>query len=215
MPRPRGPSRPDITRRNVLEAAARLIAADGYHATSLARIAGEAGITAPSLLHYFPTKQALFDEVLRVAWTGLADELRPVLAGTTDPEAMFAQVVGTIAAAEAGDGLLTAITAALLSGPDLGARAINDTLLPLLDELEERLREAAQGRIHPQAPLRETLIYLAISHAALHQLAHVTPDAARATASQEPFIAVSLLQAVMAWNPDAARVDTGLGVSTN
>ena len=201
MPRPRGPSHPEITRRNILDAAARIIAADGYHASSLARIAGEAGITAPSLLYYFPTKQALFDEVLRVAWTGLADELRPVLAEDIDAESMFVRVVATLAVAEAGDALLSAITAALLAGPDLGTRAINDTLLPLIDELDDRLRTAARGRIHPQAPLRETLTYIALAHASQHPFGHVAPDAARAIASQEPFIALALFRAVESWVP--------------
>ncbi len=186
----------------MLDAAARLFAADGYHATSLARIANAAQITAPSLLHYFPNKEALFDEVLRVAWTSLADELRPMLDDEADPAAMVGHVLGTVSAAES-DGLLTAITAALFSGPGLGARAINDTLLPLMDELDERLRAATAGAIHPDAPVRETLIYLAIGHAAQHQFGLVAPEAARATAGEEPSIAITLLQTLLAWTPES------------
>ena len=47
-------------RRDVLlDAAARVFAAHGYHAASIEQIAGEAGITKPVIYHHFPSKQHL------------------------------------------------------------------------------------------------------------------------------------------------------------
>ena len=204
MPRPRGPSRPELTRRKVVDAAARLFGNDGYHDVSLARIASEAGITVPSVTYYFPNKQALFDEVLRMAWSELAEALRPLLASDGDPEEMLGRLFSALVAVEARDPrLFTSISAALLSNPGLGVQAVNDTLLPLIDEIEDHLRTAAGGRIDPRAPLRETLVYITVAHAAEHLLSRRLPTLASRTAAHEPFIVFSLLNAVMAWTPQS------------
>ncbi|MGO9760695.1 MAG: TetR/AcrR family transcriptional regulator [Solirubrobacteraceae bacterium] len=43
----------------LLDAAARVFAAHGYHAASIEQIAGEAGITKPVIYHHFPSKKQL------------------------------------------------------------------------------------------------------------------------------------------------------------
>lgn len=51
-------------RRQILDATAKTIAQHGYHNASLAQIAEEVGISAPSLLHHFANKEALLTELL-------------------------------------------------------------------------------------------------------------------------------------------------------
>ena len=193
-----------MTRDTILSAAARLFGTEGYHDVSLARIASEVGITVPSVSYYFPSKQALFEEVLRLAWRRLADELGPVIASDSDPEEMLAHVLAAVVAVEAREAaLFTTMSTALLSQPNLGTNAVNDTLLPLIDEIEERLRTVAGRQIHPLAPVREMLIYIILAHAGQHQLSRRSPVLARGTANHEPFIVLALVRAVMSWTPEA------------
>ena len=52
-------------REEILGVAMDVFAARGYRGTSLAAVAARVGLTAPGLLHYFPSKTALLIEVLR------------------------------------------------------------------------------------------------------------------------------------------------------
>jgi AcrR family transcriptional regulator len=205
VPRPKGPSDPERTRRAILAAAAEQFAANGFHGTSVAEIAGKVGITGPSLLYHFGSKEALFDEVVRETWRTIADELRPILAMDLSIEEMFARVFSRLVEAEArGSSLLTVISASLLSGQGVGSSAVADTLLPLIAELEDRLREAAGDRMHPDAPLHEALIYILMAHSALQGLVLVNRRAVRSVASQEPVLVTALFEAVLAWTPARA-----------
>ena len=49
------------TRRDIVEAAARVFAEDGFHEASMAAIAREAGFTAASLYTYFRSKDELYE----------------------------------------------------------------------------------------------------------------------------------------------------------
>src|SRR5580698_4916418 len=62
--RPRADGRPPITRRQVLAAAASLIAERGFGETSIRMIADFLGARASTVFHHFPSKDLILDELV-------------------------------------------------------------------------------------------------------------------------------------------------------
>jgi AcrR family transcriptional regulator len=80
------------TPERVLAAAEAAFAAHGFEAARLEDIAAAAGIRRPSLLHHFPTKEALYEAVVRRAFAALGAALRPALDGADLAAALEALV---------------------------------------------------------------------------------------------------------------------------
>ena len=154
----RGPGRPteDLrVRERIVEAATGLFAEQGFSATSLRAIGREVGITPPSLLHYFPTKEALYAEVLtRVAqsferWAGEREE-----EGGTCPEERIVSLVDSYLAWTRGhDAYARIILRELMDNVSRSTRAKRWFLGPIVRRCAERVREAqAAGALGPFDP---------------------------------------------------------------
>jgi AcrR family transcriptional regulator len=61
-------SSPDGKRRQILDAAVRVFAAQGFDATRVGDIAKEAGVAYGLVYHYYGSKDAVLDAVFREAW---------------------------------------------------------------------------------------------------------------------------------------------------
>ena len=65
-------------RRLILDAAVRVFASKGYHASRVGDIAEEAGVAHGLLYHYFRSKEELLETIFRETWRNLLDAVRSV-----------------------------------------------------------------------------------------------------------------------------------------
>ncbi|HSC51018.1 MAG TPA: TetR/AcrR family transcriptional regulator, partial [Gaiellaceae bacterium] len=75
------PNRTDVQeekRRRLLDAAVRVFARKGYHASRVGDIAEEAGVAHGLLYHYFASKEDVLRAVFRETWRALIETIRSV-----------------------------------------------------------------------------------------------------------------------------------------
>ena len=76
--------------KQLYDAAARLFAARGYHATSLRELAEALGLNKSSLYHYFNSKQDLLYHLLDDYISEALDEIQSLCSSDQDPEGKLA-----------------------------------------------------------------------------------------------------------------------------
>ena len=82
-------------RRQILDAAVRVFARQGFHATRVSDIADEAGVAYGLVYHYFRSKDQVLNELFSERWTLLLDTIEQTN-GDTPPRERLAAVAGFI-----------------------------------------------------------------------------------------------------------------------
>jgi TetR/AcrR family fatty acid metabolism transcriptional regulator len=83
-------------RRAILDAAIRVFARQGYHATRVADIADEAGVAYGLVYHYFRSKEAVMTELFTERWSLLLAAGEQVKEGDGTPREKLAAIAGFI-----------------------------------------------------------------------------------------------------------------------
>ena len=93
-----GPRRPqkrsEHNRERILAAAERLFAERGYSDTSIDAVAEAVDMHQPGIYYYFPSKRALYEEVVRAAIVSLDDRIKQLLVSSDPPEERLLASVG-------------------------------------------------------------------------------------------------------------------------
>lgn len=106
----------------VTDAAVAVADAEGLAAVTLARIAADLGVRAPSLYNHVDSREALIDTIARRAYVEVADALQASCVGRSGPEAVRAMAQAYRAYARAAPGRYAATQRALPEEP--GATAV-------------------------------------------------------------------------------------------
>jgi AcrR family transcriptional regulator len=77
--------RGQLTRKRILDCAARLFAEAGYEDTSIEAVLRESGISRGALYHHFENKEALFSAVLEATEARVAETVACAAQGLSDP----------------------------------------------------------------------------------------------------------------------------------
>ena len=170
------------TRAEIVESAARRIAASGFDALTMQRLADDLGFTAGALYRYFPSKDALVLAVLEGVTDRLHDDLVGAYAAVAaaradEPEAEMALLqllvaAGTHGAFAAGRPEEFRLLALSIGDPSPAAgegRAVVPTLAKPLGHFERLLEAAAtSGALGPgDAPIRGACLWSALHGAVL------------------------------------------------
>jgi len=83
-------------RRQLLDAAVRVFARQGFHASRVTDIATEAGVAHGLVYHYFSSKDEVLDTVFRERWGLLLDHIRAVDATDQTARGKLAAIAGFI-----------------------------------------------------------------------------------------------------------------------
>jgi AcrR family transcriptional regulator len=140
----------EAARGSILGAALKVFTRRGYYGTTMADIAREARVSYGLAYHYFRSKDALFAELVRLAYEGsygLFVRAKGAPGAATDR--LRSLVEGFLAAGVGGDSSLyfqVVIQALTLERVPKAVTALNVKFLPLYSEVLEELLPADSGR---------------------------------------------------------------------
>jgi len=135
------------TREVLLATAERLFAERGFAATSVRDIVGEAGSSAPSLYHFFGSKENLLVELIHDRHTAYCDALESDLAVAKTPFEVCQQFARFVLTNMTKKPTTAKFLLGIMFGPqrDIPKQAVGETLLRPQQILQTRLHQVSDG----------------------------------------------------------------------
>ena len=162
MGRPPANALATATPERLLEAALAEFGAVGFAEAKLADIAAHAGITRPSLLYHFRTKEELYEATVQRSFERLAVALAEAMTGPAPFverfRAMLRRYVDFVASEPA---VARIVLRELLEGTGPGALILVEQVAPLVDTVERFVRTQGKGDVRPSVPVRAAIMQIA------------------------------------------------------
>ncbi|MBK6918863.1 MAG: TetR/AcrR family transcriptional regulator [Deltaproteobacteria bacterium] len=150
------------TPERILDAARIEFAAAGFAQAKLADIAATAGITRPSLLYHFDSKEALYAATVARCFDGLARALAAQVTATGPfVDRLRATMQSYLAFVESEPEVARIVLRELVAGTGPGADILMNQVAPLVDLVERFIRMQGRGVVRGDVPLRAAILQIA------------------------------------------------------
>lgn len=148
------------TREVILEAAERLFAERGFAATSVRDIVGEADTSAPSLYHFFGSKEKLLVELINDRHTAYCDDLEADLALAKTPFEVCQRFVKFVLTNMTKRPTTAKFLLGIMFGPrqDVPADIVGETLARSQEIIQLRLRAVTNGASESRIVFARTML---------------------------------------------------------
>lgn len=164
MGRPRTREGQAATTARLLLAAEVEFARRGFEGARLQDIAAQVGISRPSLLYHFGSKEALYEAVVRDVFTRIAAALASALEGGGPFAERLERVLAAfLAFLGARPSSARLILREVLDEDGPGHRLLLDAAVPVLELVERFMRLEGRGVLRPNLPIRAALLQIASS----------------------------------------------------
>ncbi len=162
MGRPLASSVVTATPERILEAARAEFAAVGFAQAKLADIAARAGITRPSLLYHFGSKEELYRAVVQSCFGRLAIALGEAMTGTSGFAARLRATHARYSEFVAGDpDVARIVLRELLDGTGPGAEILMHQIAPVVAQVERFVYAEGRAHIPSGVPVRAAIMQVA------------------------------------------------------
>jgi len=163
----------DEHRRALLGSAAGAFAGEGYEGAAIDRISQAAGLAKGTIYNYFPSKRAIFEEVLRQGCRYASEAAEAVPDGASSGERLEAFVNGNLTWAFAEPAVATVLARELTGGSPETRELILDASAPCIDKVCSILRAGAgSGEFALPGEEREMAVtFIALANALMLQAA--------------------------------------------
>jgi len=160
MGRPKASPRVATSERLLL-AAEESFGQSGFDRARLSDIAERAGISRPSLLYHFASKEALYEAVVNGAFASLAESFTGALSRRGSFEDRFDELVGRfVAFVDERPWMAVLLLRELVDGRGPGRDILLSAGVPLIDRIERFVRDQGHGIVRAGLPIRAALMHV-------------------------------------------------------